>query len=547
MDNNKAISEDSKLSQNWKTPNEIIKLQRLKQKRKALQARLIGIAPQENTSKSTYEQIYSNKRKNPFSKSISEPSKRQKNEPESPIDTEDTIFKLINQTEKPQKPPIPNFAQFIQPEADDTEITEEPKYIPHLPIDWSLKSRIRILCKNPLPGTNLKTSQEASGLTSFVRCIDPQNSSTGLDISPSARFYQTTLYWQHPHLPWLTLFPRNSKANIGLQVGEVERVSLIKDWAESFRGLFQLIRARQCPYFYVCANTFTVLFRAAGIGGRVETHALLSPTTRGMRSALKQEDIEFTQPFKDSGLNRSNEGNSSLTEDSTQELNTNLTDNNVEEDDDDLCEEEWLQSLGVDSSEIKKINSLHARKVVKSEMNDDFSDSSLVLIEGVECQAFFNFLLNSKSTVANVGRLAGIPPTLLAPVAFTGATMRSLQTRSSKVRLDATDYFSIELKGVILPHVLPYQCSLLLESQDSFSATLTSNLNTLAFSKASKKLLEDAEKQCETSDQVFGKENLSDCGLQPDITDAMCRVGKDAVNIMDRMCYSKELGGYTWS
>ncbi|CAD7082457.1 unnamed protein product [Hermetia illucens] len=542
-----SIITDKAKSQKWKTPNEILKLQRLQQKKKALQARLSRSQTQNTQNEAKSEAVPSQKRKNPFLKNSNENAKRPKIEPESPPHNEDTVFQLIQQTEAPKPPPKRQFDIFNNyEEQEETEI-EEQKFNPHLAIDWSIKSRLRIFCKESLPETSLKTSQEASGLTSFVRCIDPSDSSTGLDISPSARFYQSALYWQHPYLPWMTLFPRNSKSNNGPIVGEVERASLLKDWTESFRGLFQLVRARQCPYFYVCANTFTVLFRAAGICGRVETHALLSPSTRGMRNALRQEEIEFTQPLKkDANLNRSGEGNSSFSnpsDDGTQESTTDLP----EQDDDDLDDDKWLESLGVDAKEIKKINALNSRLLLNKESAEDASDNSLVLIEGIECQAFFNFLLNAKSTIATVGRLAGVPPTLLAPVAFPGATMRSLQTRSTKVRMDGTDYSSVELKGVILPHVLQYQCNLLAEMRDSFSATMAVNTNTLAFCKASKIIAEEVAKENKTSDQVFGKENLSDCGLQSKILDSMCRVGTDAVDIIERMCYCKEQGGYSWS
>ena len=46
------------------------------------------------------------------------------------------------------------------------------------------------------------------------------------------------------------------------------------------------------------------------------------------------------------------------------------------------------------------------------------------MVEGVEAQALFNFLLNCKSCTATTGPLAGIPPTLLSPVAFHGSTLR---------------------------------------------------------------------------------------------------------------------------
>lgn len=50
-----------------------------------------------------------------------------------------------------------------------------------------------------------------------------------------------------------------------------------------------------------------------------------------------------------------------------------------------------------------------------------------------------------------------------------------------------------------------------------------------------------------SSDNVFGRENLSDCGLPAAILEAMCRTGGDAVRCLERMCFNKEVGGYTWN
>lgn len=389
---------------------------------------------------------------------------------------------------------------------DNDSAGEEQKPTAHVPIDWSVNTRIRILSSTPISANGLKTNQEASGITSFVRCLDLKTASTGLDISPGARFHQSTLYWQHPSLPWLTLFPRMAKQNNGFSINEPERIALAADWVTSFRSLFQLLRARQCPYFYVCANTFTVLFRAAGIGGRTEMHAMLTPTSRGMRAALKQEDIEFVMPLKkvsarrsdtqqsqpaaasrsfDSGTDHPNSSFSNSNEDVETTDNRLLTD---DEDDDD--HEKWLASLGVDDSEIRKISSVHSRAQLNAECAEDFSDQSIVLVEGVECQAFFNFLLNMKSLTANVGRMAGVPPTLLAPICFPGATLRNLSVRSSKVRMDAVEYYSVELKGVVLPHILQSLCAVLRETKDVFSATMTSHASTVAFSRAAQQLIE---------------------------------------------------------
>jgi hypothetical protein len=50
---------------------------------------------------------------------------------------------------------------------------------------------------------------------------------------------------------------------------------------------------------------------------------------------------------------------------------------------------------------------------------------------GVEAQALFNWLINCRSSVSNTGPHAGIPPTLLAPVAFAGATLTPLKVSTA--------------------------------------------------------------------------------------------------------------------
>lgn len=167
------------------------------------------------------------------------------------------------------------------------------------------------------------------------------------------------------------------------------------------------------------------------------------------------------------------------------------SDEGVEADNsDDEDEEKWLASLGIEASEIRKISTKHARLMHNKECEDDSTEQSIVLVEGVECQALFNFLLNAKSTITKVGRLAGVPPTLLAPVAYPGATLRKLQVRASVVRMDDIDYHSMELKGPILPHILHYLCNLLKETKDKFSATMVNFPSTNSLSKAAQKYID---------------------------------------------------------
>ena len=412
----------------------------------------------------------------------------------------------------------------IEDDDEDQAVeVEQPKPVKVLPIDWSIKSRMRILSKTLVVNNSLKSSQEASGLTGYVRCIDIKSTSTGLDISDGARFHQNTMYWQYPHLPWLNLVQRNASSNNPFKMGVEESKALLSDWKESFRNSFQLLRTLQCPYFYVLANQFTVLFRAAGVGGRCEMHALVTPTTRGFRQILKNDDIEFIQPLKEK------------TSENSIEMQKNIED----EDEDEM---KFLESLGVDSSDIKFKEDV---KKKAKELEDDNGDLSTVLIEGVDCQAFFNFLLNAKSTVPSVGRLALVPPTILSPVAFLGGTLRKQTVRSSKLRLEGEDFCSIELRGAILPHTVHTICDLLSEIKDKFNLTMINYPHTVAFTKTSRKMLEELDTSKADADHVFGRENLSDCGIQNKILDSLCRVEGEAVMILERVQFSKEANGFT--
>eukprot|EP00099_Drosophila_melanogaster_P013438 NP_001303424.1 humpty dumpty, isoform B [Drosophila melanogaster] len=568
------MSTEASVASKWTRPDDFIKLQRLKQKKNKLAARVSNNNNRrprhqvDETDKSKLlEAKLAQKRKNPFAKSTAD-AKKLRVDPQladlEPVVTASSCFvretptrpapaKFVLQKYDPQA-----FAKLFQhpqinaEDEDDAELAARQKHTAHLPVDWSLKTRARFFCPTELPAIQLKTSQLASGLTSFVRCMDPQRTESTLDISDATRFNQCNYYWQHPHLPWLTLYPRTAKENVGVVVGERERKALAEEWDFSFRGLFQLLRARQCPYFYLCANTFTVLFRAAGVGGRPESHALVTPSTRGMRQALRQEGIEFSMPLKSD--NSGNAHDNSFNEESTTtslgpEAGEDAPPPAQEDEDDD---EDWLESLGVDERELRRIQSSHARKQQAAEMREDFSDNSLLLVDGVECQGFFSYLLNAKSAISTVGRLAGVPPTLLSPVAFPKATMQHLVPRSKKVRLDGVDYFSIDIKGLILPTFLPSVAELLSETRQMFSSTLASSINTLAFSKATQKLLEtpetpqsDAEGE-DAAGQVFGEQNLSECGLLPAVVGSICRTGQHAVGLLERVCYQRD-EGYAWS
>ncbi|CAH2086770.1 unnamed protein product [Euphydryas editha] len=561
----------------WKTPNQVMQIHKLKKRKKALQERMkqpTTSTAEEPNNKSVdldFSRILNgDKRKNPFSKKNLDQNKKIKLDNPNQLDpsNDKTLFTLLklplNIVEKPplevDTEKLSTFSNLLQKFTADhtveTHVVE--KNYKHLTIDWALKTKLRLMSTKPFPWTSkLKASEEASGITGFVRCLDTTSSST-LDTSPRARFHQTCLYWQHPHLPWINLFPRSNgkvAATNFLATNEEAKQALFTEWTESFRSLFQLLRALHCPYFYVCANSFTCVFLAAGLCGARGPCALIAPTTCGLRQALRQEDVEFTMPLRPDNKRKFNNSdeervkNNSFDscydtmDDAKTEQETNCSGD--EEDPD-----EFLSQMGLETEEIKKINNAQARATASAESSVDSAAASLVLVRDADAHALFNFLLNCKTAVSAAGPLAGVPPTLLAPTAFHGGTLHSLKVRENVIYSENKKYYSIEMKGPILPTTVHSLFNVLKTSTSAqFSATFAHHQPTLAFSWATKKMAED--ETCNENDpnhftKAFDKENLSDCGINENMLQLFCSSDPNVIKSLDSVKYNSEDDTFTW-
>ncbi|XP_046461627.1 protein downstream neighbor of son homolog [Daphnia pulex] len=509
----------------WKKPDEVMR--QMRDKKKALQARFSHASTTTATNNldndealaptSSSSATASVKRKNPFRRS---PAKRPKlltvtQDDQRNASANVDFMSMLNapnvkaDTNKELAVELPQALSIF------TAVTPVCQKVDQCPVDWSLKTRVRFTSKSPFAfSSTLKTSEEASGITGFVRCVSSLKSDewSTLDTSTNAQFHQCCLLWQYPWLPWLSLFPRDTRAPItstsSVQIGMDSSVSncLINDWCESFRSLFGLLRARQCPFFYVCTHQFTVLFRAAGIGGVAEIHALLTPTTRGMREVLRREDISYSMPLKKSGQDQTNPVNNDE-DDETKEADKvgDLDDEDCDEDDAD-----WINDIGLHSNLRSKLEAERLQDGGQGTSQGTYADS-LLLIEGVETQGLFNWLLNSKLCLSSTGPLTGIPPTLFSPVAFHQATLRPLKARQGFLKQDGENLYSIEVQGPILPHSM-VSLMKLLQSSD-FTAVWTTLSSTKPF----------ASFQSSTAaTSAFGKESLSDCGLDRTSLDLFC-------------------------
>ena len=406
-------------------------------------------------------------------------------------------------------------------------------------IDWSLKTKLRLTTNRAIPFSGeFKAIDEATGLTHFVHGVNASASSSVNRDNFAADLHRHCLVWQHPSLPWVKLFPRapdmmkpGSTVSSTTPIFSISATSslaesLHSDFCTSLHSLFKLLKSKHCPYFYLCANNFTVIFRASGVAGSVDAHALITPTAIGLRKLLKEEGVEFSMPFhptttmttptqhstpttpvseatlsdnscSSSGIGTSDSSDLASTEQQpdSERRSALMAENDDDDDDDDEVHvsaeenENILESLGLSQQDFPSMQgsgSLRRRRIITSKHKGGGSGSnsgsgrngklfgdvddqsgegrmkSLVRVDGLmNCQTLLSLFINHrKICVSNSGAFSGIPPTLLSPVAFHGATLtpiavkQKVTTTTTGTSGTSTNLVSLDVIGPILPHTL---------------------------------------------------------------------------------------------
>ncbi|KAM8904589.1 protein downstream neighbor of son homolog isoform 1-T2 [Spinachia spinachia] len=402
-----------------------------------------------------------------------------------------------------------------------------PPVCTEYPVDWSLKTRL--LFTSPLTlswAEQPKAQEEALGLSRHCKAQfstlphslqDPRSCS-----ELRQAFQQSLVYWQHPSLPWIPLFPRiNAERSFAGRSApwaqdRALQQSLMSEWSVSLSSLYSLLKARLCPYFYLCSYQFIVLFRAASLGGSSSITASISPTTRGLREAMKADGIEFSLPLVEERSRSREQQNLTTQQGDKEELECcelkagkETQTGDEEENDHEDCSFSWLKEMGI-QDKIKKPDSItmQLRKEGQT-VALDHKPESMLCVEGPHTFTFINFLINCKSLVAATGSQAGLPPTLLSPMAFRGATMQTLKARSVNVKSQVGSTYqnisSLEITGPILPSSLHTLTTLLRPAQKgNFSAALYTHTPTSVMNTHTTK------PQC-----GGGSVDLSGCGLHP--------------------------------
>ncbi|XP_061669333.1 protein downstream neighbor of son homolog isoform X2 [Syngnathoides biaculeatus] len=403
----------------------------------------------------------------------------------------DSVFE---ETEEDVKTPLQKSPQVISPLSIASPVCTE------YPADWSLKTRLLFTSSVSLSWSEQpKAQEEALGLSQHCRAqfstlphnLQDPKSSTALRCA----FQQSLIYWQHPSLSWVPLFPRiNAERSFAgkntpwAHDAELQRC-LMSEWSTSLSSLYSLLKARLCPYFYVCAHQYTVLFRAAGLGGSSSINALISPTTRGLREAMRTEGIEFSVPLMEQERMGSKSREQVILCDEEQQQKDSLEhkedrccSDGCDEYEDRASSLSWLEEMGV-QDKIKKPDTFSSSREEGRAMSVDHKPESVVCVEGPHTFTLVNFLINCKTVVAATGSQAGLPPTLLAPVPFRGATMNSLKARCLNVKSQVASAYqnisSMEITGPVLPSSLHGITTLLrLAQKGNFSAILYTHAPT---------------------------------------------------------------------
>ncbi len=278
---------------------------------------------------------------------------------------------------------------------------------------------------------------------------------------------------------------------------------------QAFQSLFNSLKCNQCPYFYLLTQQFTVLFRAQNINGIQEMHAILTPSTKGLREQI-QKDSNFTMPLMN---NRKSDQFDEITNDCTQpeppliatnenscltninnettqsvsdasnlvnsddnsnsdELKKPTNKKTEEEDDNDSDDsdepDEWLEQIGLNSAVNFKSSVLQRNNKNTQNKDSNFDNrpkSTLLFDNAGDVQGLFNFLLNLKNCVASCGALMGVPPTLISPLPFVNSTLQKLKVEQNLFkdrRPDGEPFttYVLDFIGPVMPYHIHRLCNL---------------------------------------------------------------------------------------
>lgn len=198
-------------------------------------------------------------------------------------------------------------------------------------------------------------------------------------------------------------------------------------------------------------------------------------------------------------------------------------------DDDDA--NSFLEELGLSQQTFPSLSSNRSFKTNRKTLTgaDKTKErQTLVYMSGWEnVKSFVNFLINNpRICVSSTGPLTSIPPTLLSPVGFEGATLTPFRIKSVQpTKINGEDFHSLEIIGPILPTNVQGLSEFLRGTQNGhFKMNLITHEPTAALTTATKTCASAVASSAPVAltASVFAAENLKDCGISVDIIPDLC-------------------------
>jgi len=130
----------------------------------------------------------------------------------------------------------------------------------------------------------------------------------------------------------------------------------------------------------------------------------------------KSKEIEFGFEDEDDGEEERNDKNT----DTPSSLNAS-------------CDEDFFDSIGLSKKEHFPQMEQQERISLRTKLHSlDNRPESMVKIKN--CNGLFNFLLNASFLCASSGSMTGIPPTLISPCSFEGASLNKCKISSGPLK-----------------------------------------------------------------------------------------------------------------
>lgn len=326
--------------------------------------------------------------------------------------------------------------------------------------DWTLRTKLNLRfpnngCQN-WSQSSTTTHKRHSGNLMDEDTPSKVNDKT---ISLEAIKNAATVY-QHPYLPWQPLFPRKrtykmagsmpdaSKQEAQLAVSQHPGAmkAMFQAWCESVDDLVNLLIDGKCPFFYLCSDLNTMLFKKATSYHDVQV--FITPLSMDLGIKLTKHGIEYkcdidkdirdnientdTNSCNSRNLNNNNSNSQSDFNTSSSQQNTMsiqcsapATTNDEDEElgvtEDDIANEsqlDWLNKSGITDLDFRSKSQYSLPETKKAIPGR--TAYTIGLVEGSDnIRKFIRFLqTDKKSIIYNIGEFKSIPPTLISPREF---------------------------------------------------------------------------------------------------------------------------------